>query len=141
MKTFVAVALSASIVSADSFTGERGNTLTDLVASSYVKIRASMSDKRVTINVEQNIKTSAELSSSEVGEMFICFARKTTGSDECIVTSWVATNPSDGTYTVTNSSYSKTKAKPNASDFTTDKSFLTGTKGFGAGADYILKYS
>ena len=140
MKSFI-VALTAGVAVADSFEGAKGNTLTDIIASSYVKIRATMVDKKVTINLEQSLKTSTALSTNEEGEMFVCFARKTAGSDECIVTSWKATNPANGVYTIKNSSYTKTTAKPSITDFTTDKSFISGTKGFTTGSSYTLKYA
>lgn len=140
MKSF-AFALAAGVAAADSFTGEKGNTLTSLVDSSYVRIRATMVDKKVTVTVEQNFVATDKFSSAEQGEMFVCFARKTTKSDECIVTSWLATNPGSGVYTIKNSAYTKTIAKPSLNDFTTDKSFISGTKGFEAGADFVLKYA
>ena len=141
MKSLTVGLAAASVVTADSFTGKSGNTLQDMIASSYVKIRATMDSKRVTINVEQSIKTSADLKTNEEGEMFVCFARKTVGSDECIVTSWKATNPDNGVYTIKNSSYTKTTAHPAISDFTTDKSFTGILKGFATGSSFTLKYA
>mmetsp|Transcript_22418 Transcript_22418/g.27607 ORF Transcript_22418/g.27607 Transcript_22418/m.27607 type:complete len:202 (-) Transcript_22418:156-761(-) len=87
------------------------------------------------------MKTSAELAAGDSAEMFICYSKNATNSFECIVSSLVATNPTNGTFTLVVSAYIKTSAKPASSNFTTDKSFISGTTGFNTGSSYSKRYS
>lgn len=137
MKSFAVAALSAGMANGIIYRSSGGQTLTDLVSETTASIEAFNEDKLIKINILQNVTLLNSAAAGDAGEAFMCFRRA--DKYECAVLNWVATNPSVSQFTITISSYTKTTA-PNADDFTVDKSFINGTKGFATGSNYTKKY-